>query len=60
MTVNELIEQLQQFDPALPILVEGYETGWDSILKLRPANLIRDQKPLEWDGEYRENSEGKR
>lgn len=29
MTVGELIAKLQTFDPALPVMVDGYEGGVD-------------------------------
>lgn len=53
MTVSDLIEKLKEFDPALPVIVEGYETGWDSILMLRIANVMKHLNAHEWDGEFR-------
>ncbi|MFZ6774828.1 hypothetical protein ACO0LB_19165 [Undibacterium sp. SXout7W] len=54
MTVSDLIENLKQFDPALPVIVEGYETGWDGILTLRIANVMKHLNAHEWDGEFKE------
>ncbi|HEV3157771.1 MAG TPA: hypothetical protein VGZ00_10535 [Candidatus Baltobacteraceae bacterium] len=59
MNVSELIEHLRTFPPDLPVLVEGYETGWDRIHKLRETAIVRFDKAREWDGEYREASETK-
>jgi hypothetical protein len=30
MKVKELIEQLQKFDPELPVMIQGYEGGIDA------------------------------
>jgi hypothetical protein len=40
MKIKELLEKLQQFDPELEVLVEGYEGGWD-------APVISDVKEFE-------------
>ena len=52
MNVEELIEQLRQLPGNLPVLVEGYETGWDGIHELRTAGVVPYRKAEEWDGEY--------
>ena len=52
MNVEELIEQLRQLPGNLPVLVEGYETGWDGIHELRIAGVVPYRKAEEWDGEY--------
>jgi len=31
MTADELIKQLQKLPPETPVLVEGYETGFDCV-----------------------------
>lgn len=53
MTVAELIEQLRQLPADLPVLVEGYETGWDGIHELRTAGVMRYRRAQDWDGECR-------
>lgn len=40
MTAEELITQLQKFPPETPVLVEGYETGFDEIVELTPAHVL--------------------
>ena len=48
-TVAQLIEKLQQLDPALPVLVEGYEGGYTTF-------SISEQEvfysPSDYCGEY--------
>ena len=56
MNVAQLIEQLRQWPGDLPVLVEGYETGWDDIHELRTDGVVRYRRAQEWDGEYREAS----
>ncbi len=57
MTVAELIEQLQKFPQTLPVLVEGYETGWDGIHLLRTVCVEPNLKKEDWDGEFSEAPE---
>jgi hypothetical protein len=59
MTVAELIEHLQKFPQTFPVLVEGYEAGWDGIHELRTAGMVRYRKAEDWDGEFREAAEFK-
>ena len=52
MTAEELIKQLQKLPPETPVLVEGYETGFDDIVELKSVDVFRFRKAAEWDGEY--------
>lgn len=52
MTAEELIEQLQKLPPETPVLVEGYETGFDDIVELSPEQVVRYRRAQDWDGEY--------
>jgi len=52
MTAEELIEQLKALPPETPLLVEGYETGFDDIVELTPEQVVRYRNAQEWDGEY--------
>ena len=52
MTAEELITQLQKLPPEMPVLVEGYETGFDDIVELIPEQVVRYRHAPEWDGEY--------
>ena len=50
MNVEELIEQLHQLPGNLPVLIEGYETGWDGIYELRTTGVVPYRKAEAWDG----------
>lgn len=52
MLVSELITALEALPPDMPVLVQGYETGWDEIhaIETRPVERYRKAQP--WDGEY--------
>lgn len=52
MTAEELITQLQKLPPETPVLVEGYETGFDEIVELTLEEVVRYRHAQEWDGEY--------
>ena len=52
MTAEELITQLQKLPPETPVLVEGYETGFDDIVELIPEQVVRYRHAPEWDDEY--------
>ena len=52
MTVEELITQLKALPPDTPVLVEGYETGFDDIIGLVPQPAVWYRNAQEWDGEY--------
>jgi hypothetical protein len=52
VTAEELIEQLQKLPPETPVLVEGYETGFDGIVDLTSEQVVRYRHSQEWDGEY--------
>lgn len=52
MTAEELIAQLRKLRLETPVLVEGYETGFDDIVELTPEQVVRYRHAQEWDGEY--------
>jgi antitoxin ChpS len=52
MTAEELTKQLQKLPPETPVLVEGYEIGYDDIVDLKPQKVVRFHDAEEWDGEY--------
>ena len=53
MKVSDLIAQLRQLPGHLPVLVEGYESGWHSIHQLRTDGVVLYRKAQAWDGPYR-------
>lgn len=56
MTVKELIERLSVEDPHLRVVVQGYETGYDEVEKIRFVQIVsnpsKDEK--KWEGEFDE------
>jgi hypothetical protein len=46
MTVQELIKRLQALPPECRVLVEGYENGWDTLMKVQTAT-VSTQQPCE-------------
>ncbi|WP_303285271.1 hypothetical protein [Marinobacter sp. SS8-8] len=52
MTAEELIARLEALPPDTPVLVEGYETGFDDIVELTSEQVVRYRHAQEWDGEY--------
>ena len=52
MPAEELIEHLKLLPPETPVLVEGYETGFDDIVELISEQVVRYRHAQEWDGEY--------
>lgn len=54
MKVKELIQKLQEFDPELPVVVDGYESGFDHVTTLHKTRAFQPEdvsnKPL-YDGE---------
>lgn len=52
MTAEELIKRLKSLPPETPVLVEGYETGYDEIINLTTQEVIRYRNAQEWDGEF--------
>jgi len=39
MTIAELIEALSQFDPSTPIVVSGYEGGYNDVIKVTKTSI---------------------
>ncbi len=39
MTAQELIEALSQFDPETPVVVRGYESGYNDVFDVTPLSL---------------------
>jgi len=56
MTAYELIERLKALPPETPVLVEGYETGYDDIVSLNTQDVIQLHNVDERDGEYNFNA----
>lgn len=52
MTVEELIKHLQCLPADTPVLVDGYENGYDEIVEVREMEVFQYKTAQEWDGEY--------
>lgn len=42
MTVAELIEKLNELDPALEVYVKGYEGGYDDVKQIKPITVCKN------------------
>lgn len=52
MTAEELIARLEGLPPDTPVLVEGYETGFDDVVEFTSEQVVRYRHAQDWDGEY--------
>jgi hypothetical protein len=43
--------------PDTPILVQGYETGWDAIHTVKQTSVVPYRRAQDWDGEFMEAAE---
>lgn len=48
MTVAELIAKLQELDPELEVLIEGYEGGYDSAERIKGPYHYRRDVNADW------------
>jgi hypothetical protein len=46
MTVQELIEKLAQFPPNTPVVVKGYESGFNDIHSVTEENIQLDTNTI--------------
>lgn len=58
MTAGQLIEILSKYPSDLPVLVEGYETGFDEIHKVQTIEAEVNQDAEDWDGQYQPAEKG--
>ena len=52
MTADEMITLLQTLPPDTPVLVEGYENGFDEVVDLKTQEVVRYRHAQPWDGQY--------
>ncbi|MEZ5072700.1 MAG: hypothetical protein R2751_17505 [Bacteroidales bacterium] len=57
-TVGELIEILKQYPNDLPVLVSGYENGYENFYPPTVKKVKHFPKNKYWDGEFQENENG--
>lgn len=58
MTAGALIEILGKHPADLPVLVEGYETGFDEIHKVQAATAAVSLDAEDWEGQYHPAEQG--
>ena len=51
-TVGELIKILQQYPKHLPVVLSGYESGFENFYAPYVADLIHKPENMYWDGEF--------
>ena len=52
MTVNELITILKRQPENTPVLVDGYEDGYENIISVNAISVVQNTKALWYNGEY--------
>lgn len=57
MKVLELIEALKQFPGDMPVLTDGYETGFEEIRSLKTIEVQHEPKKPYYEGEYQDAEE---
>ena len=58
MTIEELIDKLSKLDKSLPVVVCGYEGGFDDVIGLNVVNLDMNINQQEYLGRHEESKEG--
>lgn len=53
-TVKDLIEDLKKLPQDFPVLVSGYEDGFENILKPKTLKVKHKPKNAYWSGEFQE------
>lgn len=54
LTVGELIERLRQFPDDMPVVLAGYEGGFNDPLHIRKVGIKRDANRESWMGQHEE------
>lgn len=50
-TVAELIKMLSAHDPDMPVLVDGYENGFDHLHQVEVTQVTDRGEPESWEGQ---------
>ncbi|MBF0155542.1 MAG: hypothetical protein HQL64_17550 [Magnetococcales bacterium] len=58
ITVAELMERLKEFDSDLPVVVAGYEEGYNDISSVAPVRIIPETDTRWYCGAHRETDPG--
>jgi hypothetical protein len=54
MTIRELIESLSKFDPDTPVVVRGYEGGYNDIMEIEETSMQLNVNRVWYYGAHRE------
>ena len=57
-SVGELIDVLKKFPSDMPVLVTGYESGYENFFQPRVVGLVCKEENMYWDGEFQMVEEG--
>ncbi len=57
MNVKDLIQVLSTLPKDAEIIVDGYETGFDSVHELQQIHVVQVKNPEDFDGQYQLESE---
>jgi len=52
MKVKEVIAALQRHDPNAPVIVHGYESGYNRVIEARAVNIVSNATQEWYDGEF--------
>ncbi len=58
MKVKDLIDKLKSFPADAPVMVQGYEDGYDAVKVVREVSVTKNSTAEDWNGEYEEASAG--
>jgi len=58
-TVGELIQILQQYPDDMPVVVSGYENGYENFYHPIVKKIIRLPENPYWDGQFQLDDNGK-
>ena len=53
-TVGKLIEALKEFPADTPVVVSGYESGYENMMLPKLIQLEQQKENKYWDGEFQE------
>ncbi len=58
MTVNELIEQLKRYPADAPVVVHGYENGYDLVTDILPKSIETETSITWYNGQCTDAEDG--
>lgn len=60
MKVKDLIDKLKPLPADIPVLVQGYEDGFDDIKDVRLTLVLKNPEAQDYNGKYEEVEKGKK